>query len=272
MIKKRVTAWLKKGCDIIDGISLYKKYGDNPVFLDHLQLNPEGNRDMLEYQLIKLAKIPEKEARKFKKKVNEKVSKKTPAGKNGKNKKSSDTSVPSSKQEAKTKTPGRKNNKGGGTKTKTFRADWPFLRETSCPPELKIIAADKITAWQKYTSLHKKLFDVKDNSSATEIARELIQAYKENLLILKELDYYKKNKKIYGMHPVFADYKNLERLKNLSVLDLTKQKQKLEHNIWRIQSEIKKKNKPHLRQEREERLNQRQKELAEVKRLLHIDE
>ena len=40
-----------------------------------------------------------------------------------------------------------------------FRDDFPFLRAPDCPPELKILAADKITAHERYIQAHERLFD-----------------------------------------------------------------------------------------------------------------
>ena len=54
----------------------------------------------------------------------------------------------------------------------------------------------------------------------------------------------------------------------MSVKDLMKRKQQLENNIWRVQAEMKKGDKPHLDGQRRERLAAYQSELAEVNRLL----
>src|SRR5690606_8218532 len=40
-----------------------------------------------------------------------------------------------------------------------FRDEWPFLSQPDCPPELKILAANKITAYHHYTRAHELLFD-----------------------------------------------------------------------------------------------------------------
>ena len=60
----------------------------------------------------------------------------------------------------------------------------------------------------------------------------------------------------------------LSDLRSLPITKLLKKKKNLEDNIWRIQSEIRKNDKPHLLESRQERLKSRRLELAEVNRLI----
>jgi len=54
----------------------------------------------------------------------------------------------------------------------------------------------------------------------------------------------------------------------MSLRDLIEKERKLLHNIWRIESEIAKNDKPSLLEDRKQRLDQKRNELAEVQRLL----
>lgn len=149
-----------------------------------------------------------------------------------------------------------------------FRRDWPFLADPTCPPELKILAADKITAYHTYTSEHRKLSSCTSLEECFERAKKIIENYKENRKILSEFTYYKEHGKTLGEHPIFSEIKRLTDLRSLPVTKLLKKKKNLEDNIWRIQSEIRKNDKPHLLDSRQERLRSRQRELAEVNRLI----
>lgn len=152
-----------------------------------------------------------------------------------------------------------------------FRQEWPFLSKPECPKELKLLAADKLTAYENYVAGHKKLFDCADLDQCLATAQQVVNNYKENRLIYQELEYYREHGKVLGKHSVFKSSKRYEHLKGLNVIELVKLAEKtLPHRIWRIENEIKKGDKPHLLPEREKRLRQAQAELAEVKRLLGI--
>ena len=152
--------------------------------------------------------------------------------------------------------------------TRQFRKDWPFLAEPTCPPELKILAADKITAYNTYISEHAKLISCTTPKQCFECAKKIIENYKENRKILSEFTYYKEHGKVLGEHPIFAEMERLADLRSLPITKLLKKKKNLEDNIWRIQSEIRKNDKPHLLESRQDRLKSRKMELAEVNRLI----
>ena len=55
---------------------------------------------------------------------------------------------------------------------KRFREEWPFLSDPGCPAELKILAADKITAWNNIRTLHEKLFSCSSLEDCFETAKK----------------------------------------------------------------------------------------------------
>jgi hypothetical protein len=250
-MKQEIINWITQGCDLQTGIKLYAKYAFNDHFLRILKLNPEGNRSMLEYQLCKIAGISENDFKKLKRKSH------------GKNTQKKSEPKPVNKRN-------RPGNKKKVNKSPKLRDEFSFLNEPECPPEFKILISDKITAYHNYVHGHKKLFDCTTNAQQYETGLEILINYRENKLIYEELDYYATNKKILGKHPIFSHLKNVQKLKGMNILDLVKKNERLEHNIWRIESEIKKGNKPHLDQERKEKLKYKQAELGEIKRLLNI--
>ena len=150
----------------------------------------------------------------------------------------------------------------------TFREQWPFLDDPTCPNELKILAADKITAYRNYTSAHRELFECTSQQECFLTAKKVVENFLENRKIISELAYYKEHHSLLGKHPVFREVKRLAELRRLSVVDLFQRRDNLEEAIWRIQSEIRKGNKPHLQTSREQRLVVKQRELREVERII----
>lgn len=156
---------------------------------------------------------------------------------------------------------------------RSFRSEWPFLSEKDCPEELKVLAADKITAWETYTARHRELYDCESIEDCTRVAGELIEAYQENRSIYAELDHYKKYKEPLGVHPIWKNRKRRKEINKLSVPEAFKLATKtLPHRIWRIESEIAKGDKPHLNAERKKRIEATKKELQELRKMLHLDE
>lgn len=149
-----------------------------------------------------------------------------------------------------------------------LREDWPFLADPACPPELKILAANKITAYHNYTRAHDHLFDCTRPEEQFATVRNVVENYIENRAIIKEFLFYKEHGHALAKHPVFNEFKEIRLLRKLNIVDLLTKKRRLEDSIWRINSEIKKGNKKHLQAEREHRLQQKKNLLAEVERLI----
>lgn len=151
---------------------------------------------------------------------------------------------------------------------KSFRESWPFLSEPDCPIELKVLAADKITAWRNYTSAHNSLFDCATTESCFEVAKKVIINYMENRKIYSEFAYYNEHHSVLGKHPIFAQAKRLSELRKMSVISLLKKQRNLEGAIWRINNEIGKKDKPWLLAERETRRTMKESELKIVNNMI----
>lgn len=152
--------------------------------------------------------------------------------------------------------------------TNQFRNEWSFLKEPSCPPELKILAADKITAYHNYVAGHEELFACETLEECFFTAKKVIENYRQNRKILSEFTYYKQHHSCLGKHPIFASLKRISSLRKMSIVALLKKQKNLQGAIWRIRSEISKGNKPHLLDEREARLKAKEMELAEATRLI----
>jgi hypothetical protein len=153
-------------------------------------------------------------------------------------------------------------------KSESFRDEFPFLNEPTCPAELETLASRKFAKYHGYVDLHKKLRDCTSLKECAEISRQLIDNYLENREIWEELNHYKEHHTPLGKHPIFREFSRRKELLSLPVKELMLRKNKIENNIWRVKNEIKKKDKPHLDAERKTRLNAYEAELAEVNRLL----
>lgn len=149
-----------------------------------------------------------------------------------------------------------------------LREDWPFLQDPACMPEMKILAANKITAYHNYVSAHDALFDCTSPLEQLATVSALVSNYIENRSIIKEFVFYKEHGHPLGEHPVFREFKIIKELRKLNIVDLLKMKEKLEHNIWRIESEIRKGQKKHLASDRKQRLQEKRNLSKEVERLI----
>lgn len=155
-----------------------------------------------------------------------------------------------------------------GQKTGSFRENWPFLSDPSCPPELKVLAADKITAYWNYVRAHAQLFDCTSREEQWATVKMLMENYKENRAIIAEFVHYREHGHVLGKHPIFAEMKELAKLRKLGPIELVKMEGRLEHTIWRIEHEMRKNKKPHLQADRERRLRIKRRQLKEVQRLI----
>lgn len=150
----------------------------------------------------------------------------------------------------------------------TFREQWSFLSDSDCPNELKILAADKISAYRNYISAHQQLFECVTEEDCFSVAKKVVENFIENRNIHSEFTYYREHNSVLGKHPIFGEVKRLAELRRLPITELFRRKTNLEEAVWRIQSELKKGNKPHLDTARDRRLQKKRRELAEVNRII----
>ncbi|MDD7454959.1 MAG: hypothetical protein PUK70_01715 [Bacteroidales bacterium] len=149
-----------------------------------------------------------------------------------------------------------------------FREEWTFLNDPDCPMELKVLASDKITTWQNYTSGHEDLFACSTVKECLETARKVVENYWRNRKIHSEFVYYKEHHAVLGEDKVFAESKKLESYRRLSIIGLIKKKKATEDAIWRVKSEMRKGDKPHLLAERRDRLAEKQRTLAAITEMI----
>lgn len=155
--------------------------------------------------------------------------------------------------------------------TKRLREEFPFLASPDCPIELKALVTDRISAYHQYIEAYGELQTASTPEECTAVARRVIHAYIENRRVWDELHYYQEHHRILGHHPIFRQFSNMKLLRAMSIKDLIRREERVRKNIWRVQSEIRKGDKPALEMARLDKIRGYQAELAEIRRLLGED-
>jgi len=130
-----------------------------------------------------------------------------------------------------------------------LRDEFPFLDEVDCPEELYILVGKKMAHYHAYVKAHKTLLTfakLEDEGNVVlqnldeeifALALSAVENFEVNQAIYAELAYYKENKTILGVHPIFAERKAKSTVDLMSIPDATTRMNNLENYIRR---EIKK--------------------------------
>lgn len=148
------------------------------------------------------------------------------------------------------------------------RDRWPFLNEPDCPVELQALITRRITRYHEYSNLYPQLREAQSLTELSALCGKLLDAYLDNQAIFRELEYYQKNRRVLGRHPLFRHFSQIYKLRSMSVRDLLREQQKTRDNIWRVNSELRKGDKPHLEQKRRAKLQEYELKLQEINNLL----
>jgi hypothetical protein len=73
-------------------------------------------------------------------------------------------------------------------KSESFRDEFPYLNDPSCPAELETLASRKFAKYHGYVALHKQLRNCTSLKECAHISRQLIDNYLENREIWEELN------------------------------------------------------------------------------------
>jgi hypothetical protein len=113
---------------------------------------------------------------------------------------------------------------------KKLRVEFPFLNEKDCPDELKILMADKITAWNRYLSCQEELAKIESGEIVetdlrkADLAKNAIDAFTENQKIYDELNAYQTTGKVLGSHPIFKKLQLTREVETMTNDELIKYK------------------------------------------------
>jgi len=149
-----------------------------------------------------------------------------------------------------------------------LRETWPFLSQPDCPPELKILAADKITAYTGFAREHAKLFSCSTLEECLATAKKCVNFYCQNRKIFSEFAYYKEHGVVLGKHPIFDEMRHRRELLSMGILDMERRRQNLRDAIWRLKKQIRLDERPDLEASRMELLETKERELDEIGRLI----
>lgn len=151
---------------------------------------------------------------------------------------------------------------------RSFREDWPFLSRPDCPPELKILAADKITAWTNFAREHEKLFDCVTPEQCLEHAKNCVFYYQQNRKIFSEFAHYQDTGHVLGKHPVFGEVRRSHEMLSAGPIELMRRQHNLRAAISRLKRQMGTGGRPDLDAGRAELLAAKERELAEVEKIL----
>lgn len=238
MLSSLIHNWLLGGADPTVGLRLFMDYTDpNLIIAKMVSKHPERHLQIMKVALFAKAKMPY------------------------------DFEIPTQVQEKRESTNIQRHELNKARQYQ-LRTQWPFLADHDCPPELKLLISDKITAYRNCVQAYDSLSDCSDHKELLSKLSSLVNNFIDNHKIYKELKHYKDNKKVLGDHKIFGQFQRIKDLRNLKSIDLFKKKKNIEHAIWRNTSLIKKDKRSDLLQQREEKIKELQMQLAEVNRLL----
>ena len=113
---------------------------------------------------------------------------------------------------------------------KAIRVEFPFLNDKDCPDEMKILMADKITAWNNYLATQEYIQKIESREvlesaeHTAELAKEAIEYFDENQKIYDELNAYQTTGKILGLHPLFKKLQLTREVETMTSEELVKYK------------------------------------------------
>ena len=151
---------------------------------------------------------------------------------------------------------------------RSFREEWPFLSRPDCPPELKILAADKITAWTNFAREHEKLFDCVTPEQCLEHAKNCVFYYQQNRKIFSEFAHYQDTGHVLGKHPVFGEVRRSHEMLSAGPIELMRRQHNLRAAISRLKRQMGAGGRPDLDAGRAELLAAKERELAGVEKIL----
>ena len=122
--------------------------------------------------------------------------------------------------------------------------------------------------YNEYSKLYPQLRGCETLEKLSTVCGKLLDAYLDNQACTRELEYYQKHRKVLGRHPFFQHFNQIYKLRAMSVRDLIREQQKTKDNIWRVNSELRKGDKPHLDGKRRQKLQQYELKLQEINNLL----
>jgi len=127
-----------------------------------------------------------------------------------------------------------------------------------------------LTAYDAYKLAHESLFTAKTFEQIHQASRDTVENYLENRSIWLELNYYKVNGVILGLHPIFDWLKRQDTIRHLKIGDLVTLKIRIENNLVRNRASVRRHPGHPATADRQTRIKKMELELSEVNRLLYL--
>ncbi|MEI7487456.1 MAG: hypothetical protein WCJ72_08615 [Chryseobacterium sp.] len=117
-----------------------------------------------------------------------------------------------------------------------LRNEYPFLDNPNTPDELKVLVADKITAYKQYAGVVMSIIEAENQEDSEtklyELAKDALAAYEVNQDIKKELDFYRDSEgRILGEHPKLEMLRMKQDVNDMSEADLVKNRANAQKNV-----------------------------------------
>jgi len=103
-----------------------------------------------------------------------------------------------------------------------FRENYPFLKDATCPDELKVMVANMFAAYDRYRDAYALLSPENPDVDNLSAAKEVVENYLDNKVMWAELDHYKENNTLLGEHPIFAELELKKEISGIADIDLSK--------------------------------------------------
>lgn len=151
-----------------------------------------------------------------------------------------------------------------------LREEFPFLKQKDCPPILKELVADMLTAYDNFIEGHQKMVGTMDEETINSLSKEVVENYLENRQIWEELNHYKEKGELLGNHPLFEWIGRRNEITDMKTADLVQLQKQLENKIPRTKKKIADEPDHKETENRQKRVEQFELELSLVKKLLGI--
>jgi len=268
-MNEEIKAWLQGPRVYMEGVALYEKYGMNKVLKNTFNRgNTQAVTDMLVYELGKIAGISEQETKTMPRIAKQEVPFLKPETQNPKRETGNyiddmilaladtfhvsvdelftpGTLITATDEQLKAinvLAPEYAKIPETMKKVIRIREAYPFLKDASCPVELKLLVHDMFSAYDRYRDAYAALSDKNAQDENLRLAAEVVESYLDNRLMWEELDYYKENATLLGKHEIFELLKMREEIAGINDMELISKLNKTKPNVTKAKNALNKAN------------------------------
>lgn len=210
------------------GVSLYERFGTNPVLKRAFQTRPESRllRITLIEELRKLSGVSVKELERIPRRAASVLQ--------------ADITPPAQPTPA----------PGGNTpvppaevKRIRFRERFPFLSSPDCPDILKILVNDMFASFDAYREAHRRLAALSPDTppeTAAPLAATAVEEMLNDRAVWNELEHYREHGRPLGEHPKVKEAERWREYREMSDLDLLRTSKNAASNLSKMKAKISK--------------------------------